>query len=132
VNPSGKLVDTYAYALEDYPSTETFLESSSYQRYTEDIFVGYRYFETFAPDRVVYEFGYGLSYTTFDITTDSVTNDGKNITVKATVKNTGDVAGKEVVEVYYSAPQIGEGSAKLSKSPSTLRRTKRTVSSRPG
>ena len=132
VNPSGKLVDTYAMDLYDYPSTDTFLESSSIVRYTEDIYVGYRYFETFAPDKVAYEFGFGLSYTTFDITTDSVTNDGENITVKATVKNTGDVAGKEVVEVYYSAPQAGEGSAKLSKSAIDLAAYKKTGLIQPG
>lgn len=116
VNPSGKLTDTYAAHINDYPSTESFYESDDYVNYTDDIYVGYRYFETFAPEKVVYEFGFGLSYTTFDIKTDSVTNDGKNITVKATVKNTGSVAGKEVVQVYFSAPQKGEGSAVLSKS----------------
>lgn len=115
VNPSGKLTDTYAASINDYPSTKSFYESDVYVNYTEDIYVGYRYFETFAPEKVVYEFGFGLSYTTFDIKTDSVTNDGKNITVKATVKNTGDVAGKEVVQVYFSAPQKGEGAAVLSK-----------------
>ncbi len=115
VNPSGKLTDTYATSINDYPSTKGFFESDEYVNYTDDIYVGYRYFETFAPEKVVYEFGYGMSYTTFDITTDSVTNDGTNITVKATVKNTGDVAGKEVVQVYFSAPQKGEGEAVLSK-----------------
>lgn len=115
VNPSGKLTDTYAASINDYPSTKGFYESDEYVNYTEDIYVGYRYFETFAPEKVIYEFGYGMSYTTFDITTDSVTNDGKNITVKATVKNTGEVAGKEVVQVYFSAPQKGEGEAVLSK-----------------
>jgi len=116
VNPSGKLVDTYAYDINDYSTTETFSESRSYVRYTEDIYVGYRYFETFAKDKVVYPFGYGLSYTTFDIKAGEVTNDGTNIIVPVTVTNTGDVAGKEVVQVYYSAPQKGEGSAVLSKS----------------
>ncbi|MEE0928078.1 MAG: glycoside hydrolase family 3 C-terminal domain-containing protein [Acutalibacteraceae bacterium] len=115
VNPSGKLTDTYATSINDYPSTKGFYESDEYVNYTDDIYVGYRYFETFAPQKVVYEFGYGMSYTTFDIKTDSVTNDGKDITVKATVKNTGSVAGKEVVQVYFSAPQKGEGSAVLSK-----------------
>ena len=116
VNPSGKLTDTYALSINDYPSTEGFYESADYVNYTDDIYVGYRYFETFAKDRVAYEFGYGLSYTTFDIKTDSVTNDGKNITVTATVKNTGEVSGKETVQVYFSAPQKGEGEALLSKS----------------
>ena len=116
VNPSGKLTDTYVANINDDPATKTFYESDDFVNYTEDIYVGYRYFETFAPEKVNYEFGFGLSYTTFDIKTDSVTNDGKNITVKATVKNTGSVAGKEVVQVYFSAPQKGEGSAVLSKS----------------
>ena len=116
VNPSGKLTDTYVANINDDPTTKTFYESDDFVNYTEDIYVGYRYFETFAPEKVNYEFGFGLSYTTFDIKTDSVTNDGKNITVKATVKNTGSVAGKEVVQVYFSAPQKGEGSAVLSKS----------------
>ncbi len=131
VNPSGKLVDTYAYTLDDYPSTTTFAASSAYQRYTEDIFVGYRYFETFAPDRVVYEFGYGMSYTTFDIETDSVTFDGGNVNVTATVTNTGDVAGKEVVEVYYSSPQIG-GDVKLSKAAIELGAYQKTDLIQPG
>ena len=67
VNPSGKLADTFAARLEDYPSTENFHESVEYVDYTEDIYVGYRYFETIpgAAEKVVYPFGYGLSYTTF-------------------------------------------------------------------
>ena len=67
VNPSGKLSDTYAKDLEDYPSTANFHESAFYVDYTEDIYVGYRYFETFAKDKVRYPFGYGLSYTDFKI-----------------------------------------------------------------
>ena len=115
-NPSGKLTHTYAKSLYDYPTTATFLESNEYVNYTEDIYVGYRYFETFAKDKVVYPFGFGLSYTTFDIKTGKFsTADGK-ITVDVTVKNTGDVAGKEVFQVYYSAPQANTGAAVLSKS----------------
>lgn len=132
VNPSGKLTDTYASSIDDYPSTDGFYESADYVNYTEDIYVGYRYFETFAPEKVIYEFGYGISYTTFDITTDSVTNDGKNITVKATVKNTGDVAGKETVQVYFSAPQKGEGSAVLSKPAIELAGFQKTKLLQPG
>ncbi len=123
VNPSGKLVDTWAKSYNDYPSSETFNESSNYVNYTEDIFVGYRYFETFDPnyEKVNYPFGYGLSYTDFeisdvDISFDGDTTDG-TANVTATVKNTGDVAGKEVVQVYFSAPQMGknEGDPKLGK-----------------
>ena len=116
VNPSGKLTHTYAKSLYDYPTTTTFLESNEYVNYTEDIYVGYRYFETFARDKVAYPFGYGLSYTTFDIKTSNFsTADGK-ISIDVTVTNTGNVAGKEVVQVYYSAPQADTGAAVLSKS----------------
>ena len=65
ISPSGKLPDTFAASVDDYPSTADFHESVDYVDYTEDIYVGYRYFETFAKDRVRYPFGFGLSYTTF-------------------------------------------------------------------
>ena len=106
-NPSGKLVDTCAIAFDDYPSSEGFHESKDYVKYTEDIFVGYRYFETIPgkKERVVYPFGFGLSYTTFEINNITATNVGKKITISADIKNTGDYAGKEVLEVYYEAPQ---------------------------
>ena len=102
VNPSGKLSDTYAKDLEDYPSTANFHESAFYVDYTEDIYVGYRYFDTFdVPVR--YGFGYGLSYTEFEISDYSLesVNDGK-IKVSAQVKNIGEVSGKEVVQIYVS------------------------------
>lgn len=168
VNPSGKLVDTFAYSVYDHPSTVnfgSFVDPKSvtyyerdgepimwkidekgdfireevsggrnpvykyfeaeegepgkarpefwqyYVEYEEDIYVGYRYFETFADakDKVQFEFGYGMSYTTFDVTPleYSVDKDAfryGSITLKALVKNTGDYAGKEVVQVYYGAP----------------------------
>ncbi len=105
--PSGKLVDTCAASFADYPSSESFHESKDYVRYTEDIFVGYRYFETIPGkrDAVVYPFGYGLTYTTFALSDLFVVGDGKQIFVSVTVKNTGTRAGKEVVQVYYSAPE---------------------------
>ena len=131
-NPSGKLVDTYAKSLYDYPSVESYFGDPYITEYTEDIFVGYRYFETFAKDKVAYEFGFGLSYTTFDITADSVTNDGKNITVNVTVKNTGNVSGKETVQIYFSAPQKGTGSALLSKAAIELAGFKKTKFLSPG
>ena len=107
VNPSGKLTDTFLKSYDDYPSAQTFAEAQGYVNYTEDIYNGYRYFETFDPEytKVNYEFGYGLSYTTFEMSADSITNDGENINVSVNVKNIGDMAGKEVVQVYFSAPQ---------------------------
>ncbi len=101
--PSGKLADTIAKSINDYPSTANF-GGSEKNFYKEDIYVGYRYFETFAKDKVLYPFGFGLSYTKFEInTTGCVKNDV--IEVKATVKNVGEYSGKEVVQVYYEAPQ---------------------------
>jgi len=115
--PSGKLVDTWAKSYDDYPSSTTFAESRDYVNYTEDIFVGYRYFETFDPnyEKVNYEFGYGLSYTTFDISDVEVESDEDNIYVTAKVTNTGNYPGKEVVQVYFSAPQgqLGKPSKEL-------------------
>lgn len=104
VNPSGRLTDTIAKEYSDYPSSSHF-GRTDYNYYVEDIYVGYRYFETFAPDRVAYPFGYGLSYTTFDTSTYSVTETDDSINVFTTVENTGDVAGKETVQVYFGAPQ---------------------------
>lgn len=103
VNPCGKLVDTIVKRIVDIPSTMAF---GGIRRnfYEEDIYVGYRYFETFMPEAVVYPFGYGLSYTTFEITTASVTDTGDAVLVKGSVKNTGVMAGKEVVEIYVGAP----------------------------
>lgn len=105
VTPSGKLPDTIAFNLEDYPSDENFGNPLT-NLYKEDIYVGYRYFETFAPEKVMFEFGYGLSYTTFDIETVSVKEEDGKIKLQVKVTNTGDTySGKEVVQVYYSAPQ---------------------------
>jgi len=103
--PSGKLVDTFAKRYDDYPSSTYFKESAHYTQYQEDIYVGYRYFETMAQDKVNYEFGYGLGYTSFEVNGIQVRQSGKNIVVKGNVKNTGSGAGKEVIQVYYSAPQ---------------------------
>ena len=104
--PSGKLTDTFASAFEDYPSTESFTESEDYVNYTEDIYVGYRYFETIpdAKKKVNYCFGFGLSYTSFDIKISDVKCDKKKIVILVNVTNTGDVSGKEVVQIYYGAP----------------------------
>jgi len=106
-SPSGKLTDTFAASLEDYPSTANFHESQDYVDYTEDVYVGYRYFETMekASGRVNYPFGFGLSYTTFEITVLWAGEKDGQIAMGIQVKNTGDYAGKEVVQVYYGAPQ---------------------------
>lgn len=105
--PSGKLADTYAARLEDYPSSKTFHESNDYVDYLEDIYVGYRYFETIPgkADCVVYPFGYGLSYTTFEISDVKITQTGDTFSVLASVTNTGSYAGREVVQVYAEKPQ---------------------------
>lgn len=125
VNPSGKLTMTWPIAATDHPSTANF--AKEYDMYTyknmegwgkgnipgvdfsnheEDIYVGYRYFDTFKKD-VAYPFGFGLSYTTFEMGKPSVKANGKNIEVSVTVKNTGKVAGKQVAQVYVTAPKGG-------------------------
>lgn len=116
VNPSGKLPDTIAYKIDDYPTTPNFGSFKysnalvkSFVNYAEDIYLGYRYFETFAHEKVMYPFGYGLSYTTFDWETVGYKDAGDSITVKVKVTNTGDRAGKDVVEVYFSAPYTKGG-----------------------
>lgn len=105
VNPSGKLVDTIAKSYDCYPCKDDFWECFDHLNYTDDIYVGYRYFETLAQECVRYPFGFGLSYTQFKFSNPVVCeNDGKIIAV-VEVKNDGKIAGKEVVQVYYSAPQ---------------------------
>ena len=100
----GKLTDTIAQSIEDYPSTENFGDPFK-NYYKEDIYVGYRYFETFAKDKVLYPFGYGLSYTSFGIKAEILKNSEEKLTVAAEVVNTGAVKGKEVVQVYAKVPQ---------------------------
>lgn len=105
VNPCGKLADTIALSIEDYPSASNFGGADG-NRYAEDIYVGYRYFETFdfAKKKVIYPFGFGLSYTTFALYDEmEIKEDGCLFHVK--VKNTGSAAGKEVVQIYVNAPQ---------------------------
>jgi beta-glucosidase len=105
VTPSGKLTDTIAYSIDDYPSTANY-GSDTRNFYQEDIYVGYRYFETFAPEKVQYPFGYGLSYTTFKIEPEGAKVVGDCIELSATITNTGSqYAGQEVLQVYYEAPQ---------------------------
>ena len=107
VTPSGKLVDTCAKSFDDYPSSTGFHESDDYVKYTEDIFVGYRYFETIPgmKERVVYPFGYGLSYTEFETANVRADILGEKIIVSAEIKNIGEYSGKEIVQVYFSAPE---------------------------
>ena len=115
VNPSGKLADTIAYNVEDHPSGECFGNhkysdtKDPYVEYMEGIYVGYRYFETFAPEKVQFPFGFGLSYTEFSKEVTGTSFDKENISVTFRVKNTGDVSGKETVQVYYSAPYNKNG-----------------------
>ena len=110
----GKLTDTIAADIKDYPSTENFGDPFK-NYYKEDIYVGYRYFETFAKDKVLYPFGYGMSYTTFETRAEILKNTGDEITVSVTVSNTGEVRGKEVVQVYVKVPQgkLGNPARKL-------------------
>ena len=120
VNPSGKLTMTWPISVYDHPSTANYAKKYDMYTYTnmsdgskpgidfnnheEDIYVGYRYFDTFKKN-VAYPFGYGLSYTTFEFGKPSVKANGNTIEVSVTVKNTGKVAGKEVAEIYVTAPK---------------------------
>ena len=104
-----KLPDTIAYDIKDYPSTANFGNEEK-NLYQEDIYVGYRYFETFAPERVQFPFGFGLSYTDFsmEVKHAEILGSGVDVSVEfqVEVKNVGSqYAGKEVVQVYYEAPQ---------------------------
>ena len=107
VTQSGKLTDTWAVNYEDYPSSADFANNdgnSQTEFYKDGIYVGYRYFDTFRIDPA-YEFGYGLSYTTFDTEINYVQADAETVTVNATITNTGDTySGEEVLQVYFSAP----------------------------
>ncbi|MCQ2479283.1 MAG: glycoside hydrolase family 3 C-terminal domain-containing protein [Clostridia bacterium] len=104
VNPSGKMADTITKSYDFYPGKDDFNKCFEYVDYSEDIYVGYRYFETLKKDAVRYPFGFGLSYTKFELSGAVCGEADGKITVAVNVKNIGDVAGKEVVELYYSAP----------------------------
>ncbi len=121
-NPSGKLTMTWPIAATDVPSTKNFAKDYDsytftnmlsygaqipgyhYNNHEEDIYVGYRYFDTFH-QKVAYPFGYGLSYTTFQYAKPTIKQDGDRIEVSVSIKNTGSIAGKEVAEVYVAAPK---------------------------
>ncbi len=115
VNPSGKLADTVAYNVEDHPSGECFGSytysgsSEHFVEYQEGIYVGYRYFETFAPEKVHFPFGYGLSYTSFEKAVTDTSFGSDEISVSVKVTNTGSVRGKETVQIYYGAPYTEGG-----------------------
>ena len=123
VNPSGKLTMTWPLAATDHPSTKGYpgtmdfytyevtrgytgqVQGYDYTNHEEDIYVGYRYFDTFQRN-VAYPFGFGLSYTTFEYAKPVVKAKGKDaVEVSITVKNSGSVAGKEVAQVYVQAPK---------------------------
>ena len=122
VNPSGKLTMTWPIAASDHPSTQNYpgnidfftyetlvanhikVPGHDYTNHDEDIYVGYRYFDTFERE-VAYPFGYGLSYTTFEYGKATVSMKGEQITVSVTIKNTGKCAGKEIAQVYVNAPK---------------------------
>ena len=104
VNPCGKLADTIARNYEDYPSSENF-GGLEYNEYKEDIYIGYRYFETYAKEKVLYPFGYGLSYTSFQTKPVDFECENGVYKITAEVENTGSFAGREVVMAWCKAPQ---------------------------
>ncbi len=148
VSPSGKLAMTFPIRFEDHASTSNFpinltsnidivtanqgekkydLKDVDYTRYEEDIYVGYRYFDSFGK-QVSYPFGYGLSYTTFEYANPAVKQDDGLLTVTVEVKNTGKFAGKEVVQLYAAAPN----SAKMNKPEKELKAFAKTRELKPG
>lgn len=106
VNPCGKLTDTLAAKYEDYPASACFADHNGTQlhpMYTEGIYVGYRYFDSFGV-KPLYPFGYGLSYTDFELKTVCACADWEKTTLTVQVTNTGKCYGKEVIQLYVSAP----------------------------
>lgn len=103
VPASGRLTDTIAWSYDDYPSAANFGDRDV-NVYAEDVFVGYRYFETFAPDRVQFPFGFGLGYTTFAHDTVEAIADADGLRLTVDIRNTGAREGKETVQVYAALP----------------------------
>ena len=130
VAPSGKLVDTWAYKYEDYPNSATFSHNNgnvNTEMYEEGLYVGYRYFDTFQIP-VRYGFGFGLSYTDFEIKDNSLTKTAEGgLRTAVTVTNTGEISGKEVVQVYVSLP-----GGKLEKEARRLVAYRKTSELKPG
>lgn len=112
VCPSGRLTDTIAKKIEDYPAFANF-GSEERNFYCEDIYVGYRYFETLAPEAVLYPFGYGLSYSTFKTENQNFNCDGQKVTFDVKVTNTGSFTGKHSVLIFANQPQGKLGKPKL-------------------
>ncbi|MCM1125299.1 MAG: glycoside hydrolase family 3 C-terminal domain-containing protein [Lachnospiraceae bacterium] len=104
VSPSGKLADTIAYQVTDYPSHANFGDPNL-AVYAEDVYVGYRYFETVAKEKVRYPFGFGLSYTSFFINTTEFEIKDQLVKLSVSIQNTGNRPGKETVQIYAHAPQ---------------------------
>jgi len=107
VNPSGKLPTTFPKRYEDVPSRSFPGEPKDNPQvvvYDEDIYVGYRYYDTFRVEPA-FEFGFGLSYTTFEYSNLKLYRDGGDIVVTFEIKNTGNMAGKEVAQIYVRAPR---------------------------
>ena len=100
LSPSGKLTDTIARAYEAYPTSGNF-GGKQKNHYEEDIFVGYRYFETFDKDAVLFPFGHGMSYSAFSLESPQFSEDEKAVSVSLRVKNTGAFPAKETLQIYY-------------------------------
>ena len=126
VCPSGRLSDTIAAQMSDYPA-DPYFGGLEQNLYVEDIYVGYRYFESAAKSKVLYPFGFGLSYTTFSMEADGFSYAENQVSFVMKVTNTGSVAGKEVVQVYAKAP-LG----KLGKPARVLIEFKKTKELMPG
>lgn len=143
-NPSGHLTMTWPISYTDHPSSKNFasnydmysyrtmedwnapIAGVDYANHEEDIYVGYRYFDTFGK-QVAYPFGYGLSYTTFAFSGAKVSCDQKKVTISVTVKNTGNVSGKQVAQAYIAAPK-----GKLEKPAKELKAFAKTRELKPG
>lgn len=103
MEPGGRLTDTIAYHYEDYPSYGNFGDPDA-NAYVEDIYVGYRYFETFAKDKVQFPFGFGLGYSTHDYSDVAVKSTNEGVVVTGTVTNTGDAKSSAVAQLYVRKP----------------------------
>lgn len=111
-SPTGKLPFTIAKNYRDYPSSQNF--GHRYKNfYKEDIYVGYRFFETFKKDSVIFPFGFGLNYSSFDVKVLSIMNDSYKTTIRISVENTGDYIDQEVVQIYLEKPSYNIDEPKL-------------------
>ena len=108
VSPSGKLTDTVMRDISAYPPAKNF-GNADMNMYEEDIYVGYRYFETFAKNEVLYPFGFGLSYTSFSLKITDFCPQKNKARVNVRVNNSGSYAGKEIVQAYMNPPMGADG-----------------------